>query len=268
MFRYEEYYLKEMFNHFIKKIWTLDNLDEDSTHLQKTILPNGCFNIAIIKGAGFLVTQLNQEKRLTEGIYFCGQATEAVFIDIFSHTRATMVQLYPWTPMHFFLEDINLFRDRIIPADHLPVKLDKDFMLLPDLENAQICRQILRTFSPLYNADEVSTLVTKASQFIFENHGQITVAELSKRMGCSARHLQKLFRKYIGLTPKELMIIVKLRESVDNIAYPDREQKSMTNLALVNQFYDQPHFNNTFQSIVRTSPKKFTPPDYLLSFKK
>lgn len=103
---------------------------------------------------------------------------------------------------------------------------------------------------------------------ILISNGNTTVAEMAETLNCSSRYLQKLFKIHIGLSPKELSVIIKLREAVDGIAYPDLDSASLTRLALVNQFYDQAHFNNTFQKIVKTSPKKFHVPDYLLSLKR
>lgn len=102
---------------------------------------------------------------------------------------------------------------------------------------------------------------------IVNTHGNTTITEVASTLNCSARYLQKLFKTAIGLTPKQLAIIIKLRNAVDDIAYPGTGSSTLTRLALANQFYDQAHFNNTFQAIVKTSPTKFHVPDYFLSNK-
>lgn len=268
MFKYEEYYVKKEVSHFVKKLWTLDNLANPSAVPGKAILPNGCFNIAVIEGNGIFVKHREWEKHLDEGVYFCGQATEAVTIDISPNTKATMVQLHAWTPVHFVISDISALTNSIVPLYQLGLSSLTDLNHLPGLDNTQIYRYIITAFRPLFQVSAISNLITLGTQMIFVSNGNITIAEMAETLNCTSRYLQKLFKRHIGLSPKDLSVIVKLREAVDGIAYPDLNIKSLTRLALVNQFYDQAHFNNTFQRIVKTSPKKFNVPDYLLALKK
>ncbi len=146
MFKYEEYYMKKELSHFIKKLWTLDNLANPSTVPGKAILPNGCFNIAIIEGKGLFVRHKTWEKHFDPGVYFCGQATEAVTIDIFPHTKATMVQLYAWTPVHFDLSDMSGLTNSIVPVYQLGLHALTDLNHLPGLDNTQIYRHIIAAF--------------------------------------------------------------------------------------------------------------------------
>ncbi len=53
-----------------------------------------------------------------------------------------------------------------------------------------------------------------------KNNGIDSIKDLCVQLNCSSRHLQKIFLKYIGLSPKEFSIIIKLRNAIDEIAYP------------------------------------------------
>jgi len=139
---------------------------------------------------------------------------------------------------------------------------------LLDLSNeTQIHRHVITSSSKMINQISASQLITKACRMIIDRRGNISVNELTIELPCSTRYLQKLFKLYVGLSPKELIVIIKLRESIDDIAYPQKiNNPKLTQLALNNQFYD--HFTNTFRSIAGTTPKQFNPRDYLLSLKK
>lgn len=267
MFRYEEYPVKGEPSLFIKKLWTLDNFNQSLPVLNKSVLPNGCFNIAFITGIGLQIRHQNTKKYLPSGVYFCGQITEALNICIEPYTKATMVQLYPWSPVHFTSADLSLYTDQIIPFDNLDFLPYNNLRIERPSTHASLCRQVISTFSPLVHFNAASNLVTKGTQMIVNAKGNITIAHMAKALNCSVRHLQKLFNAYVGLTPKQLAVIIKLRDAIDNIAYPEKENLTLTNLAVTNQFYDQAHFINTFQAIVRTSPAKFQVPDYFLSWK-
>jgi len=267
MFRYEEYQVRRERSLFIKKLWTLNNLNNSLPVADKSVLPNGCFNIAFIQGTGLRIQHQNTHRLLPAGVYFCGQMSQALGVSIEPYTKATMVQLYPWTPVHFTAADLSLFTDQIVATTDMGfVPFDK-LKIEEGSTHTSICRQVSAAFNPLLNFSTASSLILRGTQMIVNTHGNTTVAEVATTLNCSARYLQKLFKTAIGLTPKQLAVIIRLRDAVDDIAYPGTGSATLTRVALANQFYDQAHFNNTFQAIVKTSPTKFHVPDYFLSFK-
>lgn len=265
MFRYDEYYVPNSLSFLIKKLWTLNNINNFKSISNKSVLPNGCFNIAFITGKGFTIKNTNGKTHLTEGVYFFGQMTELLQIDIYPHSKATMVQLYPWTLVHFSAEDMNMHINKFIKMDHFQTSA---FANLGKAENLSICRMVAATFSPLFHVNSTTSLLTKATQMIIRSHGDLNISKISDELGCSQRHLQKIFRKHIGLNPKRFASIIKLRDAVDDLAFRDKKNETLTTLALTNNFYNQAHFNHSFQEILKTCPNDFDAVDCFLSFKK
>ncbi|WP_460926596.1 helix-turn-helix domain-containing protein [Spirosoma agri] len=271
MFHYSEFAIQDQSAFFIKKLWTLDNSTNPNPVLQKSILPNGCFNLAIINGPGIFVRHQNAAIHLTKGVYYCGQITKAIQVDILSGTKATMIQLFPWTPVHFLLPAVlSAFTDSIIPIHELSLTLPIQWDYLLELHGeAQIHRYLITHLSRSIRQNTDSQLITNACRIILERRGSIAVGAISTELHCSTRHLQKLFKAYVGLCPKDLAVIIKLRESVDDIVYPPEiDHAKLTDLALSNHFYDQAHFINTFRSIAGITPRQFNALNYLLSLKK
>lgn len=265
---YEEYYVTNEISHFIKKLWTLNNVVGGPAIMNKGVLPNGCFTIAIVRGEGLYVKQQNQVKHLTEGVYFCGQITETIYVDLYPGTKATMIQLFPWTPVYFGLSHAELLTDKIYPIDEVAINPVLDPGAMIGLTNPQICRFITAAFSPLFRNDHNTSLIIESTQMIIANNGNISVSSIASSLNYSVRYLQKAFKNYIGVSPKVLLNIIKLRQAVDDIAYPNINSLKMTELALANNFYDQSHFNNRFASVIKTTPKNFNKRDFLLSLKK
>lgn len=56
----------------------LENFDCEGESANKTLVPNGCFNIAFINGQGVYAKFGSHFIELKEGIFFCGQATQSV----------------------------------------------------------------------------------------------------------------------------------------------------------------------------------------------
>jgi AraC-like DNA-binding protein len=78
------------------------------------------------------------------------------------------------------------------------------------------------------------------------------VAELASRHGLSNRALQRLFGRYIGVSPKWVLRRYRLHEASERIA--SREFEDFSTLALDLGYADQAHFNRDFRSLLGVSP--------------
>nr|WP_314492219.1 helix-turn-helix transcriptional regulator [uncultured Chryseobacterium sp.] len=260
---YSEYYINGKSANFIKKLWILNNSEDQPPILNKGVPPNGCFTMAIIQGTGLNVKHKDQNMYLSEGIYFCGQITETLYIP-----KATMIQLFTWTPAYFGFSDAHLFTDNICPAVEMTNFKGLNLDAMIGLENESLCRYFVKTFSFLFRSNAGTALITESTQLIMTTKGNITVASIARSMNCSERHLQKLFKNFIGISPKHFINIIKLRETLDGVVYPIDKPSTMTQLALSNGYYDQPHFNNTFASFIGKTPKNFNEREFFLTLKK
>ena len=79
---YSEYYVSENCERFVNKIWCLDNSIGESLIENKLVLPNGCFNLAIVSGNAIEVHTSKQKYQMPEGFYFCSQMTNKVLVHI------------------------------------------------------------------------------------------------------------------------------------------------------------------------------------------
>lgn len=269
MFAYKELFVKESLAFYVNKIWILDNYDNNTRDANKTIVPNGFFNIAFISGQGAVAKFSREVIRLKQGIHFCGQADSAVSVDILPHTRVNMVQLFPWTASMFINYNMKLCTNKIIAFRNLNMDFENEAGKIDYCDETSVLNFINDRFYDFLTDTEHSALIRKSCATIMQNKGSISIRDLSSQLSCSPRHLQKLFLRYIGLSPKEYSIIIKLRNAIEGMVFPSScFDTSLTSLALDNDFYDQAHFNNTFKTIVRTPPGKFIPAKCILAFRK
>ncbi len=269
MFEYKELSVNDSLKFSINKLWVFINHDLKAIEANKTIVPNGFFNIAFITGKGALVTFNTEAVKLKQGIYFCGQATKSVAVDILPDTKVSMVQLFPWSASMFTDFNMNECKNKIVPINYVNKDFEREANNINQGNEHSILNFLHDRFNSFLTKNEHTALVRESCLIIMKNGGQDSIIELSKQLNCSARHLQILFLRYLGLSPKEFSIIIKMRNAIDGIAYPSSAyNSSLTSIALENEFYDQAHFNNTFKNIIKTSPKKFIPAEFLLAFKK
>jgi len=269
MFEYKELSVNDSLKFSINKLWIFINHDTQAIEANKTIVPNGFFNIAFVTGKGALVTFNNEVTELKQGIYFCGQATKSVGVDILPATKVIMVQLFPWSASMFSDFDMKECRNKIAPINQINKDFESEAGIGRHGDENNILDFLHERFNDFLIKNEHTALVHESCVLIMKNGGQGSISGLSRQLNCSSRHLQILFLRYIGLSPKEFSIIIKMRNAIDGIAYPSASvDRSLTSLALDNDFYDQAHFNNAFKNIIKTQPGKFIPSRYILAFKK
>jgi len=71
----------------------------------------------------------------------------------------------------------------------------------------------------------------------------------------SDRTLEKKFSQYVGLTPKQFSLTVKMRRIAETLLY-DSQEISLANLAFDNGFFDQSHFCRSFKACFGKAPSK------------
>jgi AraC-like DNA-binding protein len=81
------------------------------------------------------------------------------------------------------------------------------------------------------------------------------VEDVARRHGLSARTLQRLFRRYVGLGPKWVLQRYRLHEAAERMAAGEGDD--LTRLALELGYFDLPHFTTHFRRTVGRSPAAF-----------
>lgn len=83
----------------------------------------------------------------------------------------------------------------------------------------------------------------------------IKVEQICERAGLSMRQLQRLFYKYVGVTPKWVIKRFRLQEAAERIEQD--ETIEWAELALQLGYYDQTHFIKDFKSVLGQSPSAY-----------
>lgn len=109
----------------------------------------------------------------------------------------------------------------------------------------------------LRHLPEVDPDVEKASELvekIMNDTSILKVDDLVEPLGHSKRTLQRLFRKYVGASPKWVIQRYRLHEAAEKIA---AGTYNLPALALELGYYDQAHFIRDFKAIVGQTPAEY-----------
>ncbi|WP_327044847.1 helix-turn-helix domain-containing protein [Microbispora sp. NBC_01189] len=101
--------------------------------------------------------------------------------------------------------------------------------------------------------------VTRAWRRMLATGGRVTVSDLAREAGWSARHLNGRFREEIGLSPKEAARVVRfdrVRRLLQDAAASGR-RLALADAAAGCGFYDQAHLAREFRSLAGCSPSRW-----------
>lgn len=263
---YSEHYVSEKCERFVNKIWCLDNSTGETSINNKLVLPNGCFNLAIVSGKSIEVHTSIKKYEMNEGFYFCSQMTNKVLVNIQPKTKVTIIQLHAWTLSMFPNYDLSNFTDSILKIDsnELPFKIDSGV----NSNISALLNTINHYFEELNTTHLQKNIVEKICKIIKLHDDEINVSEIGKSLNVSQRLLQIKFKAATGLTIKKYIQILKFRKSVDQMVNSDLEKLSLTDVALYNKYFDQSHFIKKFKDVTKTTPKMFNSDLYFLSKKR
>jgi AraC-like DNA-binding protein len=246
----------------VRKLWVMDNADSPAPFSSKTVLPNSCFNLALVSGAGMDVHNRRGPLAMPEGLYFCGQARLSVDTLIRPRTTVTMVQLHPWASAQLTAASLADTADAIVPLGEVLPGLAQALQPYLGQPEEELLAG-LHAQLPLALVAPEQPLLRQACQRWQQTKGTVAVLDMAQELGCSTRQLEKLFRHGVGLTPKEFTTVLRVRGVVDALQSAGGPQP-LAQLALEYGFYDQAHFINVFRKMVQRSPGKFDPAAYML----
>lgn len=144
-------------------------------------------------------------------------------------------------------------QDQLIPADEvLPLGFDRLQQQVYEAsqfsEKVSLCQSFfLRHYEP-----QPSGAFEQALACLIASNGNIQISELSRHIGCSSRHLNRLFCQYTGLNSKTFAQILRLQQVCKTLF-----SGSANPPILLDGFFDQSHLHKEFSKRLFTTPRGF-----------
>ena len=207
------------------------------------ILPDGSIDLAwelgidVPRSVAFGSTTAPREATLTEGARYFGVR----FRPGAAHRLLDLPDLSPLTD------------------NDAPVTLRRDRDLAVRLNDAKtFARRVAIVEKHLLRlADEADTrdLAETVAQAISARGGQVKIDALAERLGATRRHLERICRRDLGLSPKTLARVLRFRRAAALLAAG--RVTSGADLAAACGYVDQAHLIREFQEFAGTTPKMF-----------
>lgn len=261
---YKQYEVNKKSQKFFRKVWCLDNLSNEEGVSEKSVLPNGCQNIAIIQGVGININTKKSNYPLTEGVYLSGQMTRRVKAIIKPRTRIILLQLQPWALSS--LIDFDGFIDEI--KSITPDFLGDDLLLNHQIKCPRTLVKAVDLYSSKIQVARHETLIEKICQQIFVAEGECKVADILANLDFSKRKIQVMFKKTTGLSIKQFINIVRLRSAVDSLVDKKISQGRGADVAVAHHFFDQSHLVKALNKSIGITPSKLDRKQFIMPPKK
>jgi AraC-like DNA-binding protein len=246
-YRYQEYLPTKSLESFVACYWTVDFNASETNKLHR-VIPDGCVDIifnlrspSFSKGAfvsglmtKFEVITLSQDYSLF-GIRF--------FLDTVQHFLRYPVSEFIGN--HVFLEEIwgneGLFlMENIISSTQISEIIEK------------VEFKLMKFF--LLNEIKTDRLLQTSMHYMYAHQGTISLRSLSEKLHYSERHIRRTFQKELGVSPKELLNIIRFQSLLQELYIVP--QSCFTDIAVKYGYYDQPHFIKNFKSLYGIVPSK------------
>jgi AraC-like DNA-binding protein len=246
---------------FIKTLWYAR--DPHATHCHQRILPTGHAQIVISLARDYLTDANNPIDPLA-------QSPAAVFLGLYSHhqqidaidiSELIGISFHPGGTIPFLPACTDAFTNRETSLEAIWGRESED--LRTNLREAPTPTEKFTTLETALverlNRSKIqrrSPIIDFALTLLQRSPGTATIAELTRQIGYSPRHISQLFREQVGVSPKLYCRIQRFQQAVQ--AMHRGVEIPWVELALTCGYYDQSHFANDFQAFSGLSPTAYT----------
>jgi AraC-like DNA-binding protein len=239
---------------FIAFYWIVR--DENPTPQLQKIIPDGYTEIIFHLGDSFRIN-IHGKWEVQSQSLVAGQIKKHFYLQNCGYTNIVAIKLKPAALTQLFGTEMDKLTDKVVPLEELNIaflnELAAYLHALGAVENKvdfinQQFAALLRTVPA-----EKATIENVIDN-IMETKGITSVDDLGKANFLNERQLQRLFKRYIGLSPKYYSRVIRFSAIFQAIKDRDR---SWTELAYETGYYDQSHFIRNFKTFTGEDPSHY-----------
>lgn len=123
---------------------------------------------------------------------------------------------------------------------------------IDDEQRVSIAGGLLQTRMPSA-PDDMFELLLRVVAAVLDDRSITRVEHAAAQVGMSVRTLQRLFRHYVGVGPKWVIMRYRLHDAAHRLAAGEEATTVATELG----WFDQAHFTKDFTALIGTSPAAY-----------
>ena len=199
-----------------------------------------------------------QEIQTCKKVWFSGFRTEPITIPSGRESEMLIVQFKMGKASPFLIEPMHKLTDFVVDGE---LVMNPEILVirerLQEYESPQqkfhcLENQLLKIY--IRHLRENSFVEFAVSSIVAEP-GQSSIKAISEKAGYSQKHIIKLFKDHVGVTPKEFLKVIRFQKAIQQI----ERQKAVDWSAVAHDcgFYDQSHFIADFKLFSGYTPTAY-----------
>jgi AraC-like DNA-binding protein len=236
----------------IECYWMMQN-DDPTPRIEK-IIPDG-FTELIFNYGSVYKAKTDKEWHVQSPNLLAGQISSYFYLENTGPTGSFAIKLKPAALTQLFNLNMHQYLDKIVDLDTFPnqqLSTLKD-ELLP-FENEDHLKLVLDNYFIELNKNVAKNPLKDTINLIFNSNGMASVAEMTTVAGVGERQLERLFKKYIGLSPKYYARIIRFNYIFQLIK---SKNSSWAEIVYQSGYYDQSHFILNFKAFTGEDPSSY-----------
>lgn len=263
--RYRETRPSAQLTDIVDRFWSVQ-YDGGPEASPEPVLPDGCpeiiFNLADrfqrISNYGDIETQASA--------IVSGQLRQRILIRSTGRVDLFGIRFRPHAASILLPGPMRELTDHVIPLADVVGRLSDELELgiaaaASFDERIGVFESVLTSRLAGYSGDHL--IAGSLTQMIASENGGLSVRELARRSGLGERRSERIFDKYVGLSPKLFGRIVRFNGAVRSIEAAATFE--LLDTALSYGYYDQSHMIHEFNEFAGTSPLQYFEATHRLS---
>ncbi len=232
---------------WVERIWSATWDLPDATTATTSLVPHPAVEISVERG------QLARAGRDRDGVWLTGVVTERFDVTQFGSGGVLGLKFRPGGFTAWSGIPADELTDRVEPAADRLAGMDalRDLPLAASTSATAMLAPILAGAG---RAEPIPDIIEKTLSLTAEP-AVTRVEQLAERCGCSARTLQRVVRRYVGVSPKWLIRRQRMHDAV--AALDGGTGESLAELAARLGWYDQNQFGRDFVRLVGVTPSAY-----------
>lgn len=161
---------------------------------------------------------------------------------------------YPFVEMPLYeLTDYVVDGELVLTNEILNIR--ENLLCIADIEKKFCYTEdiLLKVFGRRF---KYNTFINFAVTAIINDPGKTSLNKIADNCGYSQKHMIKIFKEHVGLTPKAFLKIIRFQKAVNSIEC--NKYVDWSAVAFDCGFYDQAHFINDFKQFSGFTPQEYT----------
>ncbi|HMQ69627.1 MAG TPA: helix-turn-helix transcriptional regulator [Ignavibacteria bacterium] len=229
---------------------------------QYSVLPDGMTELIINTGNPYDRTAGNEIKSIRiKGSHFVGIKSRHCIVKPDRIMNTLNIRFKPGAASLFTRSEADETRDRIVDAELIfgkeIRKLESEFFSEQDPD--MLLSKVEQFLLSKLRKDEKAVMILKQARSVYKTSGydhqmfNVKISDLNTG-NISSKSLERIYRQYIGLTPKQFINVVRFNYSTKLLF---KDNSNLTDIGYRSGYFDQSHFIHSFKKFSGRSPGNY-----------